>query len=213
MAVPAAASSSAVKFTTIRKFALSLPEVTEEPHHHFGSFRLRGKIFVTIPPDQQHLHVFVREWQREPALATYPEFAEKLLWGGKVVGLRVHLAAAPASAVRLLVRQAWECKAPIALLPAGTQSLPGGLAGLANLGPKSRAVLAAAGIGSIDKLRRLGAVAAYAQAKRCGARVSLNLLWALEGALTGLPWQVVAREHRTSLLLALEQHETEARLK
>ena len=29
-------------------------------------------------------------------------------------------------------------------------------------------------------------------------------LWALEGALSGLPWQVVAREHRTSLLLALE---------
>ncbi|MCM0610232.1 MAG: TfoX/Sxy family DNA transformation protein [Ideonella sp. WA131b] len=31
-----------------------------------------------------------------------------------------------------------------------------------------------------------------------------NLLWALEGALTGLPWQVVAKEHRLSLLLALE---------
>jgi hypothetical protein len=26
----------------------------------------------------------------------------------------------------------------------------------------------------------------------------------MEGALTGLPWRVVAREHRLSLLLALE---------
>ena len=33
-------------------------------------------------------------------------------------------------------------------------------------------------------------------------RASLYLLWALEGALTGLPWQVVAQEHRLSLLLA-----------
>jgi DNA transformation protein len=37
-----------------------------------------------------------------------------------------------------------------------------------------------------------------------GVSPSLNLLWALEGALTGRPWQVVAKEHRLSLLLALE---------
>ena len=35
----------------------------------------------------------------------------------------------------------------------------------------------------------------------------LNTMWAIEGALTNLPWQVVAREHRTSLLLALEDYE------
>lgn len=76
---------------------------------------------------------------------------------------------------------------------------------LPNLGPKSQAALAAAGITTVAHLRRLGSVAAYVKAKRAGSKVSLNLLWALEGALTGLPWQVVAREHRTSLLLALEQ--------
>ena len=48
---------------------------------------------------------------------------------------------------------------------------------------------------------------AYARVKRTQGNVSLNLLWALEGALTDLPWQVVAREHRTSLLLALEEHQ------
>ncbi len=78
---------------------------------------------------------------------------------------------------------------------------------LPNLGPRSRAMLASAGITTLQHLRKLGAVAAYARVKRSGANASLNLLWALEGALTGLPWQVVAREHRTSLLLALEQHE------
>lgn len=63
-----------------------------------------------------------------------------------------------------------------------------------------------AGITSIDQLRALGAVAAYVQAKRANCNVSLNLLWGLESALTGEPWQEVARKHRTSLLLALEDY-------
>jgi predicted transport protein len=100
-----------MKFSALRKYVMALPEVTEEPHHHFGSFRVRGKLFVTVPPEQEHIHIFVSEQQREQALALYPEFAEKLLWGGKVVGVRVTLAPASLAAVRLLVRQAWESKA------------------------------------------------------------------------------------------------------
>jgi DNA transformation protein and related proteins len=65
-------------------------------------------------------------------------------------------------------------------------------------------MLSGAGIKSVPQLRHLGSVRAYALVKSTGANASLNLLWALEGALTGLPWQVVAREHRLSLLLALE---------
>jgi YjbR len=101
-----------MKFSTVHTFAMSLQEVTQEPHHHFGSFRVREKIFVTVPPEQTHLHVFVTEAQRELALAMYPEFIEKLLWGGKVVGIRIALAQANAAAVKLLVRQAYEHKAP-----------------------------------------------------------------------------------------------------
>ncbi|WP_233505957.1 TfoX/Sxy family DNA transformation protein [Rhodoferax lacus] len=81
------------------------------------------------------------------------------------------------------------------------------LESLPNLGPKSQAMLASVHIDSVAKLSKLGAVAAYAQVKQSHRNASLNLLWALEGALTGLPWQVVAREYRTSLLLALEQHQ------
>ena len=76
---------------------------------------------------------------------------------------------------------------------------------LLGLGPKSQAMLAAAGIDTVAQLQSLGAVRAYAMVKATHANASLNLLWALEGALTGLPWTVVAREHRLSLLLALEQ--------
>lgn len=80
-----------------------------------------------------------------------------------------------------------------------------------NLGPKSRAMLGAAGIASMAELRRLGAVAAYVRVRDHGADASLNLLWALEGALTGCHWRVVAREHRTRLLLALDDHDRMAR--
>jgi len=96
----------------VRRFALSLPEATEEPHFEFSSFRVRGKIFVTVPPDGQHIHVFVGDEEREQALALHPEFVEKLFWGGKVRGLRVRLADAEPAVVNGLVRKAWERKAP-----------------------------------------------------------------------------------------------------
>lgn len=104
-----------MKFAAVRKYALSLPEVTEEPHHHSGSFRVRGKIFATFPPEEDHLHVFVTEQDRELALAIYGDFAGKLLWGGKVVGVRLALESAPQAGVKVLVLQAWENKAPKSL--------------------------------------------------------------------------------------------------
>lgn len=76
---------------------------------------------------------------------------------------------------------------------------------LPGLGPKSAQMLAKAGIATETQLSQLGSVAAYVQVKRCCPQASLNLLWALEGALTQTCWQEVARQHRTSLLLALDQ--------
>jgi hypothetical protein len=104
-----------MKLAQVRRHALSLPAVTEEPHFNYSSFRVRGKIFVTVPPDEEHIHVFVGEEQREPALAVYPEFLEKLTWCAKVVGLRVALASAQASVVNSLVSVAWQSKAPKSL--------------------------------------------------------------------------------------------------
>lgn len=100
-----------MKLAALRSFALALPAVTEEPHHHFGSFRVGGKIFITLPPGEGVIHVFVDEAQREQALAMYPSFVEKLFWGGKVVGLRVILALAQPAVVKALVKQAYERKA------------------------------------------------------------------------------------------------------
>ena len=100
-----------MKLDTIRNTALALPDTTEEPHHHFGSFRVRGRIFITVPPDHEHIHLFVNEQHRELALAAYPGFTEKLLWGGKVVGLRVALARADSPAVLAMVHQAYRHQA------------------------------------------------------------------------------------------------------
>jgi DNA transformation protein len=81
------------------------------------------------------------------------------------------------------------------------------IADLPNLGPKSAAILEKVGIKTLAQLRQRGAVSAYVAAKTVSPKVSLNLLWALEGALSGITWQEVARNHRTSLLLAVEQCE------
>jgi DNA transformation protein len=87
------------------------------------------------------------------------------------------------------------------------------ISGLKFLGPVSQRILAEAGIKDVARLRKLGSVAAYLRAKRVDPRVSLNLLWALEGALSGKHWREVARDDRTSLMLALESAGERARRK
>jgi hypothetical protein len=104
-----------VTLEQVRRHALSLPEAKEEPHFDRTSFRVRGRIFITARPADSHIHVFVPEHVREPFLAMHPDVASKLLWGGKVVGLRVELHRAPAGLVKELVRSAWASRAPKAL--------------------------------------------------------------------------------------------------
>jgi len=105
-----------VKLEEVRKYALSLPEVNEEPHFKLSSFRVLGKILATVPPEEVYLHVFVDEQRREMAVSMYPEFCEKLRWGKKVVGVRVSLPHADTDEVKELLRSAWELKAPKRLL-------------------------------------------------------------------------------------------------
>src|SRR5512136_81104 len=78
---------------------------------------------------------------------------------------------------------------------------------LLNLGPRSAEWLAAIGVTSADTLRRVGAVAAYVRLKRSQPAVSLNLLYALAGALEGVHWTEIRRTRRLELLLAVEDYE------
>lgn len=99
-----------MKADAVRKFALSLPDSTEEPHFHFSSFRINGKIFATMPPSNELLHVFAPEEDREVAIAAHPESCEMLHWGKRVVGVKVNLAEASQALVKDLLRAAYESK-------------------------------------------------------------------------------------------------------
>jgi hypothetical protein len=101
-----------LKLAQARKFALSLPEATEQPHFEYTSFRVNGKIFATAPPSGEHLHVFVEEEQRAPLIAAEPEVYTALHWGSKVVGIRVTLAHVNTGAVNRLLLASWTRKAP-----------------------------------------------------------------------------------------------------
>ncbi|MGH8253827.1 MAG: TfoX/Sxy family protein [Steroidobacteraceae bacterium] len=86
---------------------------------------------------------------------------------------------------------------------------------LRNLGVKSEQMLTGIGVYTADELRRQGAVRCFAELKRAGMVPSLNMLWALAGALDPWPegthWREVARgEARLSLLLAVDDLENPA---
>ena len=104
-----------MKLIDARRLAMSLPGVTEEPHFTYTSFRVKGKIFATAPPDGEYLHIFVADDDREVALVMAPGGIEKLWWGGKVRGLRVALRDTQKTTVGKLLKQAWLRKAPKAL--------------------------------------------------------------------------------------------------
>ena len=99
-----------MRMDTVRRHALSLPDTTEAPHHDFSSFRVKGRIFVSVPPGDEFIHVFLADDDRELALAMYPGWAEKLMWGAKALGVRVTLAKADAPAVKALVRKAFDTR-------------------------------------------------------------------------------------------------------
>lgn len=60
-----------VRLSAARRLALSLPEATEEDHHGMPSFRVRSKIFATVP-DAQHLHVMLDEHLTYAAVSMNP---------------------------------------------------------------------------------------------------------------------------------------------
>lgn len=73
---------------------------------------------------------------------------------------------------------------------------------LRNIGPKSRAWLRQTGIHTLEDLKAVGALAAFVRIKRAGFKSSLNLLYALEGAILDCHWQEIPQAQRSELILA-----------
>jgi hypothetical protein len=98
----------------VRSMALSLPESTEEDHHGMASFRVRGRIFATVP-DPAHLRVMVDEPEVNAACAEAPASCEPLYWGRRLAGVVIVVRTVPTPLLRELLAEAWRRKAPPAL--------------------------------------------------------------------------------------------------
>jgi hypothetical protein len=98
----------------VREMALALPEVTEQDHHGRASFRVRGKIFATVP-DDQHLRVMLDEGEIRAAVSQNPVVFHEFFWGRRLACLVVDLPGPTLPQLRELLADAWLRKAPIAL--------------------------------------------------------------------------------------------------
>lgn len=98
----------------LRRLALGLPEAAEQDHHGFPSFRVRGKIFATLP-DDEHLNVMLDADGIEQAVRADPACTEALRWGKRLAAVRITLALADVQVVAELLWDAWQRKAPVRL--------------------------------------------------------------------------------------------------
>jgi len=78
------------------------------------------------------------------------------------------------------------------------------LEAMKNLGSASVSMLQGAGIHTVDELKQAGAVGAYLRVIGAGGKPGLNLLWAIEGALTDCHWAALTPATRSALLLELD---------
>jgi DNA transformation protein len=77
---------------------------------------------------------------------------------------------------------------------------------LLGLGPKSLAILKAAGITNRRQLEQLGPLKAFIAAKSIEPSVTLNLLWGIAGAITDTHWSKLPKDQRSTLLLEYDAH-------
>jgi hypothetical protein len=101
-----------VTLDDVRSFALSLPEVTEAPHHERTSFRVRGKIFATALPGADSCNVLLDEPEARAAVFEDANVFGELWWGKRLVGVKVDLTVAQPARVEELLTEAWLRRAP-----------------------------------------------------------------------------------------------------
>ncbi|WP_168210942.1 TfoX/Sxy family DNA transformation protein [Persicimonas caeni] len=77
------------------------------------------------------------------------------------------------------------------------------LADARNLGPRSAEMLADAGLLDLQEVRDLGAAECFRRVRMVHPKVSLNLLWALEGAVTDRDWRDIDDRRKRELRRAV----------
>jgi hypothetical protein len=95
-----------------RRLALALPEALEAPHFDRPSFRVRGKIFATLSPEERRGVVKLTREQQELMSGAEPKiFAAVPSWE-KHGWTYVHLQFADADTVRSALTTSWRNVAP-----------------------------------------------------------------------------------------------------
>jgi hypothetical protein len=96
-----------------RSLALSFPEATEQAHMGHPDFRVRGKIFATLGPDEEWGMVKLPVDQQASFVAADPEVFQPAsgAWGRQGSTI-VRLCAAKEEAVRQALIAAWRRTAP-----------------------------------------------------------------------------------------------------
>lgn len=73
------------------------------------------------------------------------------------------------------------------------------LSELQNIGPKSEAWLNEIGVFTLTDLEKIGPIKAYRQIKASGHNASLNLAYAIQGAIINCPWNHLPPDMRRRL--------------
>ncbi len=96
-----------------RRLALSLPEAVERAHMGHPDFRVRGKIFATIWPDEEWAMVKLTPQEQTAFVRSEPEIFQPVsgAWGARGC-TKVRLAKATQDAVRRALIAAWRSTAP-----------------------------------------------------------------------------------------------------
>jgi hypothetical protein len=91
----------------VRRLALELPEAVEADHHGMPSFRVRGRIFATLP-DGSTLRAMLDEGGIRTAVNDEPEACSELWWGKRLAAVAVDLRVADAALAARLLEEAHE---------------------------------------------------------------------------------------------------------
>ena len=100
-----------------RDLALELPEAVESSHMDHPDFRIAGKIFATLWPDEDWAMVKLTPEQQAMFVRTNPGMFQAVKGGwGRRGATRVNLPAAKKNKVREALRFAWRNTAPKRLI-------------------------------------------------------------------------------------------------
>ena len=108
----------ATSISRLRKAAMALPETSEQPHFDLVSWRVRDRIFATIPNEPHRLRIFVAETDVAEMVAADPAAYVEVRWGKRIAGVEADLRNADEADVVPLLESAWRRKAPKSLVTA-----------------------------------------------------------------------------------------------